>query len=62
VTVPEFTRFDLTAAYIQPKWDLRLNVYNVFNVMFYDALVASDGGRAVPGSGTTGFLTLNYRL
>jgi len=62
VTVPEFTRFDLTAAYIQPKWDLRLNVYNVFNTMFYDALIASDGGRAVPGSGTTGFITLNYRL
>jgi catecholate siderophore receptor len=62
VTVPEYTRFDLTAAYIQPKYDIRLNVYNVFNVMFYDALAASDGGRAVPGSGTTGMLTLNYRL
>jgi len=62
VTVPEFTRFDATAAYIQPKWDLRLNVYNLFDTMFYDSLIASDGGRAVPGSGITGFITLNYRI
>lgn len=62
VTVPAYTRFDLTAAYKQPTYDLRLNVYNVFNTMFYDSLIASDGGRAVPGSGTTGMLTLNYRI
>ena len=30
--------------------------------MYYDSLMASDGGRAVPGSGTTGLLTLTYRM
>ena len=62
VQVPEYTRFDLTAAYKQPTYEIRANVYNLFNVMYYDALMASDGGRAVPGSGTTGLITLTYRL
>jgi catecholate siderophore receptor len=30
--------------------------------MYYDSLMASDGGRAVPGSGTTGLLTFTYRM
>jgi catecholate siderophore receptor len=62
VQVPEYFRFDLTAAYKQPTWEVRANVLNVFNTMYYDSLIASDGGRAVPGSGTTGILTLTYRM
>ena len=62
VQVPEYTRVDMTAAYKQPTYEVRLNVYNLFNAMYYEALMASDGGRAVPGSGTTAMLTLNYRL
>jgi catecholate siderophore receptor len=62
VQVPEYFRFDMTAAYKQPTWELRANVFNLFNTQYYDALMASDGGRAVPGSGTTGMLTLTYRM
>ena len=62
VVVPAYTRFDLTAAYKQPKYEVRLNVYNLFNTMYYEGIMASDGGRAVPGAGTTAMLTLNYRL
>jgi catecholate siderophore receptor len=62
VQVPAYTRFDLTAAYKQPTYEIRANVLNVFNTMYYDAIIASDGGRAVPGSGTTGLLTLTYRM
>jgi catecholate siderophore receptor len=62
VQVPEYTRVDLTAAYKQPTYEVRLNVLNVFNTMYYDALMASDGGRAVPGAGTTGLITLTYRM
>ncbi|WP_421998821.1 TonB-dependent receptor [Reyranella sp.] len=62
VQVPAYTRFDLTAAYKQPTYEIRANVFNVFNTMYYDALMASDGGRAVPGSGTTGMITLTYRM
>jgi catecholate siderophore receptor len=62
VVVPAYTRFDLTAAYKQPTYDVRLNVYNLFDSIYYDGIIASDGGRAVMGSGTTGMITLNYRL
>jgi len=62
VVVPEFYRFDMTAAYKQPTYDVRLNVFNLFDVKYYDQLIASDGGRAVPGSGLTAMLTLNYRM
>ncbi|MDI1286523.1 MAG: TonB-dependent siderophore receptor [Reyranella sp.] len=62
VMVPGYMRFDMTAAYVQPKYDVRLNVLNVTNIKYYDSLMASDGGRAVPGMGITGMITLNYRL
>jgi catecholate siderophore receptor len=62
VQVPEYFRFDMTAAYKTPKWELRANVLNLTNVMYYDQLMASDGGRAVPGSGITGLLTFTYRM
>jgi catecholate siderophore receptor len=62
VQVPAYWRFDMTAAYKQPSYEVRLNVYNLTNTMYYEQVIASDGGRAVPGSGTTAMLTLNYRL
>ena len=62
VQVPEYFRFDLTAAYKAETFDIRLNVFNVFDTMYYDSLIASDGGRAVPGSGRTAMLTLTKRF
>ena len=62
VTVPEFYRFDMTAAYKQPTYDVRLNIFNLFNAYYYDQIIASDGGRVVPGAGLTAMLTLNYRM
>ncbi len=60
--VPPFTRFDMTAAYKQKAYDVRLNIFNLFNIVYYDQIIASDGGRVVPGSGLTAMLTLNYHL
>ncbi|HZQ00447.1 MAG TPA: TonB-dependent siderophore receptor [Reyranella sp.] len=62
VTVPEFYRLDLTAAYKQPSYDLRLNVFNLLNTTYYDQIIASDGGRVVPGSGLTAMLTYTQRM
>jgi catecholate siderophore receptor len=62
VVVPEYTRLDATAAYKQDKYDIRLNVFNLTNNYYYEQVIASDGGRVVPGSGLTAMLTLNYRL
>lgn len=62
VIVPAFLRFDATAAYKMEKYDIRLNVFNLTNVYYFEQVAASDGGRGVPGSGLTAMLTLNYRM
>jgi catecholate siderophore receptor len=50
------------AAYHQKKYDIQFNVLNLTNKSYYDGLIASDGGRAVPGYGRTFLATLNYRF
>lgn len=62
VMVPDFIRFDATAAYKAEKYDIRLNVFNLTNVYYFENVQASDGGRGTPGSGLTAMLTLNYRM
>jgi len=62
VRVGGYTRWDATAAYKQKKYDIRLNLFNLTNKSYYDALIQSDGGRSVPGTGRTLMLSLNYHL
>jgi catecholate siderophore receptor len=60
--VPGYTRWDATLAWRQPRYDIRLNLFNLTNKYYYDALIPSDGGRAVPGTGATGMLSFTYRM
>ncbi|MGE8489427.1 MAG: TonB-dependent receptor domain-containing protein, partial [Paraburkholderia nemoris] len=62
VQVPGYTRWDATAAYHAKKYDVRLNLLNLTNKMYYDALIQSDGGRSVPGIGRTLLATFDYRF
>ncbi len=62
VSVPSYIRWDAVLAYHQPKYDLRLNFFNLFNASYYDALIPSDGGRAVPGLGRSAAVTVSYRF
>lgn len=62
VKVGGYTRVDAMLVYHQPKYDIRLNVFNLADRFFYDALIPSDGGRAVPGSGRSATLSVNYRF
>jgi len=62
VSVGGYTRFDATIAYHQPKYDIRLNLLNLTNKSYYDALIQSDGGRSVPGIGRTALLTGTYHF
>jgi len=62
VIVPDYIRLDATAAYKMEKYDIRLNVFNLTNVYYYEQVIASDGGRTVPGSGLTAMLSLTYRM
>ncbi|MCI1003191.1 TonB-dependent siderophore receptor [Herbaspirillum sp. C7C8] len=62
VQVGGYTRYDAMLAYTTKAYDIRLNLYNLSNKMYYDALIQSDGGRSVPGSGRTALLSLAYRM
>ncbi|MDR3452850.1 MAG: TonB-dependent siderophore receptor [Rhodoferax sp.] len=62
VQVGAYTRWDAMLAYHQPKYDIRLNVFNLFNTNYYDALIPSDGGRAVPGLGRSATVSVAYRF
>ena len=62
VAVSGYTRWDAMVAYHQPKYDVRFNVFNLFNKYYYDALISSDGGRAVPGVARSASVTVAYRF
>ena len=60
--VKGYTRWDATVAWKQPKYDVRLNLFNLFDTKYYDGLIQSDGGRAVPGTGQSAMLSLNWHM
>jgi catecholate siderophore receptor len=62
VAVGNYLRLDATVAYHQPDYDIRLNLLNLANRLNYDYVVASQGGRSVPGVDRTALLTLNCRF
>jgi catecholate siderophore receptor len=61
VSVPGYARLDATLAWRQPHYDIRLNLFNLADTRYYDSLIQSDGGRAVPGSGRTAMISLVWR-
>jgi len=61
-SVGGYTRWDATVAYHQPSYDIRLNVLNLTNKRYFDAVIPSDGGRAVPGIGRTALATFTYKF
>lgn len=61
VRVPGYMRWDATIAYRQMHYEVRLNLFNLFNEHYYEGLIQSDGGRAVPGTGRTAMVSLILR-
>jgi len=57
-----YTRLDATLAYRRRDYDVRVNVFNLGDRRYYDALIQSDGGRAVPGSGRTAMVSFDYHI
>lgn len=62
VQVGGYVRWDTTVAYTQKDYDVRLNLFNLTNKMYYDTLIQSDGGRSVPGTGRTAMLSVTFRM
>ena len=57
-----YVRWDGMIDYHQPKYDIRLNAFNLFDRKYFDALIQSDGGRSVPGTGRSAMLSISYHL
>ena len=55
-TAPAYERWDAMVAYEQKKWGVRLNVQNVFDETYYDAIY-DNGPFTVPGQGRRFILT-----
>jgi catecholate siderophore receptor len=61
VSVPGYARLDAVIAWRRPRYDVRLNLFNLADARYYDSLIQSDGGRAAPGSGRTAMISLVWR-
>jgi catecholate siderophore receptor len=57
-----FVRWDGSITYHVPRYDVRLNLLNLTDRDYINALIPSDGGRFVPGAGRTALLTLTARF
>ncbi|HEX3897133.1 MAG TPA: TonB-dependent siderophore receptor [Rudaea sp.] len=62
VTIPGYTRWDAMIAWHQPKYSVQLNVLNIGDKKYIDALIPSDGGRSIPGIGRTLLATVDYKF
>ncbi len=60
-TAPAYVRADAMVAYEQKTWGLRLNIKNLFDKLYYDALY-DNGGFAVPGTRRTVILTAEFKF
>jgi catecholate siderophore receptor len=60
-SVAGYTRWDAMLAYHQPRYEVRLNLLNLADKRYFDAVIPSDGGRAVPGIGRTALATFTYK-
>ena len=59
-TAPAFHRVDALVSYDQPRWGVKLNVKNVFDKLYYDAIY-DNGGFTVPGLRRTVIVTAEFK-
>jgi catecholate siderophore receptor len=62
VKVTGYERWDATLAYHRRRYDVRLNLQNLSNARYFDSIIASDGGRSVPGVSRSALVSFTYRL
>jgi len=60
-TAPSYTRWDAMMAYEQKKWAVRLNIKNVFDELYYDAIY-DNGPFTVPGLRRTAIVTTELKF
>jgi len=60
-TAPAYVRWDAMLAYEINQWKVQLNLKNLFDTLYFDA-VYDNGGFTVPGTRRTATLTAEYRF
>jgi catecholate siderophore receptor len=60
-TAPGYARVDLMAAYEQPKWAVRLNIKNLLDKTYYDAIY-DNGAFLTPGNRRQAIITTEYKF
>jgi catecholate siderophore receptor len=60
--VPGYAVVDLTAAYVQRSYEVRLNVYNVFDKTYYLGGYNNSPNRVLPGMPRAATVTLRYNF
>lgn len=58
---PSYVRWDAMVAYEQPRYTVRLNVLNLADKYYYDALY-ENGAHVVPGTERAYQLTMDYKF
>ncbi|HSH96851.1 MAG: TonB-dependent receptor [Methylophilaceae bacterium] len=58
---PGYARMDAMVAYEQPKWAVRLNVFNLLDKVYYDSIY-DNGGFTVPGNRRTAIVTTEFKF
>ncbi len=59
-TAPSYYRVDALLSYEEPRWAVKLNVKNVLDKVYYDAIY-DNGGFAVPGLRRTVIVTAEFK-
>lgn len=59
--LPGYVRVDAMLSYEKPKWAVRLNVKNLLDKVYYDA-VYDNGGFSVPGNRRQAIVTTEYKF
>lgn len=60
-TAPSYVRWDAMVKYEYQKWILRLNIKNVFDKIYYDAIY-DNGAFVVPGARRSAIMTAEYKF
>ena len=58
--IPGYVVWDFTAAYVQRQYEVRLNVYNVFDKKYYIGGYNNNPNRVLPGQPLAASVTLRY--
>jgi catecholate siderophore receptor len=60
--IPSYTRWDATVAYVQKKYELRFNIFNIFDEVYYYGGYQNSPSRVLPGQPRSYYLTTRIRF